>query len=262
MRRLLTLAAATTVYAAVAAGAAQAQTAGRLLSWPGKTAPAPVDAIQPATPSPFVAQSGRPAAMGPRVENRYSPRSSAPRQMARAEAPTPIYPPVFTPVPAPVYVPAPAYTPAPPPAPVARPNMAPVPSRSPASIFDPVIPDRGFEPAPSAVAAPAPAPVSAPLPAPPRATATPLAPPVAGSMVSAPAPAASPNGPRFYSVHREFGAVPDRAPHPAVARGATADPLPSAFFNSNAAPEDDEVVDERPIERKAPEKPKRRSAKR
>lgn len=258
MRRLLTLA-ATTVLAGVAVGAAQAQAPARVLSWPGKTAPAPATALDATAPmpSPFVANAGRPPAMTARVENRYSPRSSAPRQIARAEVPTPFY----APVPAPIYAPLPVYAPQPAPvmapapyvAPVMRPSARPTPS----SIFDPAVPDRAFDPAPASAAAPVPAPV------PVMATATPLAPPMAPSSAPAtPARAASPNGPRFYSVHREFGAVPDRAPHPAVMQGATADPLPTGFFNANAAPEDDDTVEERPIERKAPAKPKRRSAKR
>ncbi|MDP8917169.1 MAG: hypothetical protein M3M95_08215, partial [Pseudomonadota bacterium] len=98
MRRLLTFAAAS---AALAATGAQAQTPGRVLSWPGKTAPAPgVMATGPA-PAPFIAYSNGAPVAAPRVENRYSPRTSAPRQMARMTVPTPVYspPPAYVPPP-------------------------------------------------------------------------------------------------------------------------------------------------------------------
>jgi len=256
MRRLLPIAAASAVV--LSAGAVQAQAPGRVLSWPGKTAPASVAPVgsepvaQPARPAPLIASTMAP--YGPsRGENRYSPRASAPR-MARANVPAPILAPppvhqqpVYQPpaYPAPVYsapvhqppvVSAPVYTaPAP-----SYPAFTPAPAVS--SVTDPVIPDRGFEPAaaPAAVTA-----VVAPAPAAPT-------PPVQAA-------AARPDGPRFYSVHREFGETPDRAPHPAVAAGAAADPLPMGFFSSGSsmpAQQDDDTVEERPISREAPAKPK------
>jgi hypothetical protein len=53
------------------------------------------------------------------------------------------------------------------------------------------------------------------------------------------------NGPRFYSVHREFGQTPDAAQRSAPIPTATsAERLPSAFFTATPAPADEDQTAE------------------
>jgi hypothetical protein len=97
-------------------------------------------------------------------------------------------------------------------------------------------------PAPSRVAKAAP--TRAPIPQPATAEAAPVVP--APVQVAAPAAdrpfvrPASPNGPRFYSVHREFGGQPD-ATLRSKPTGAATERLPSGFFGSGEAAAEDEA---------------------
>ena len=66
------------------------------------------------------------------------------------------------------------------------------------------------------------------------------------------------DGPRFYSLHRQFGFTPDQA-RAAAPNGAAAEPLPSAFFLS-AAPEEAAEEDEAEAEQRGRDAEKARQA--
>ncbi|HEX8569985.1 MAG TPA: hypothetical protein VF699_08695 [Caulobacteraceae bacterium] len=71
------------------------------------------------------------------------------------------------------------------------------------------------------------------------------------------------DGPRFYSLHRQFGITPDQAKAAAL-KGAAADPLPSAFFLAAAPAEDDHAEEDTQREQpsKKDDKKKKKSARR
>jgi hypothetical protein len=174
------------------------------------------------------------------VEDRYGPPHSAPVHAALAEA-APIAAPAAAPVAAPVPAPAPApariAVPVPAPAPVAAatPAAAPptnwlawsmktpaaqakadapaAPASAPQRLASAALPTSLHGPHPSPAGAMVP--VSAPTPV----RSAPVSP--AAATPPAPDPGPTSNGPRFYSVHRQFGLRPDPIP------------LPKQFFADN-----------------------------
>jgi hypothetical protein len=271
MRPILFAQASVLTAAALLGAATAASAQPRTLSWPGKTPAAvgaPMVAAPPrgfsaapaAVPPPFIASSVGPA----RANNRYSPRSGVARLASRTPmrpAPEFVEPSYPAPAPVPVYSsPAhtrPVYTP---PVYVPSPVAVPAPARD---YGPPVIPNE-VKPAPQAIAPPvveAPAapvavvakPVAAAKVAKSKAsTSTPAKAQPEAAPLQAATPAgdrpfirpASPNGPRFYSVHREYGGKPD-ASFRSRPEGAATERLPAGFFAAaEPAAEEEEVQDD------------------
>ena len=191
-----------------------AQAAGPVLSWPGKTAPAPSSPYQGYYPGmqPYNPAQMRGAPYGAVAypqggyypQTGYAPAGYQPSAYPQAAYPQVAYPPA--PQAAPQYAPqySPQYTPQ------AAPQT--MPQAAPASIYAPPQGQTGTNT---------------------PATSTPAA--------SGGRALASASAPRFYSLHRDFGIQPDGAPaaENTAAATATADPIPQAFFGSSQLSDSD-----------------------